>query len=173
MSPQPEFDEGRSRAIRHYLVETAAHRKLAGHLFIPRKTVIVGSIILGSMTLIGGTAVAATVNNWIALPSAIPGAKPSYGAIPVWPVNEHGQTYGVQGTSPVPPDLIKAQGLNASRALIDGYILSTDEAEPMPTSPAQALQQQEDRQRDFPNGRAIPLYESDGTTVIGMFTIGP
>lgn len=82
------------------------------------------------------------------------------------------QTYGVQGTSPVPPDLIKAQELKASGVLIDDHILSTDESEPMPTSPAQALQQQEDRQRDFPNGRAIPLYESDGTTVIGMFTIG-
>jgi hypothetical protein len=103
----------------------------ARHPFIPRKTIIIGSIILGSMTLLGGTAVAATVNNWTALPSAIPGAEPSYGVIPEWHVNENGQTYGIQGSNPVPPDLIRAQGPNGGGMLVDGYTLSADEAEPM------------------------------------------
>lgn len=171
MNSAPEFDTGRSKAIRQILVDTAIQGQPKTHHLIPRKTLVIGSIVLGSITLLGGTAIAATFNNWIALPNATPGGDPSYGSIPQWPVNDRGQTYGVQGTSPISPDLIKAQGIDASGRLVEGYILSSDEAEPMPTSPAQALQQQEERRKNFPNGRVIPLYESDGMTVIGAFTI--
>ncbi len=82
-------------------------------------------------------------------------------------VNPHGQTYGVSGSADQgEPDLVAVTATNGK----DGYAYATDlQGGPMPTSPADALAQQEANQ-----GRThtIPVYESDGTTVIGEFTIG-
>ena len=83
-----------------------------------------------------------------------------------WGVNAKGETYGVmnqQGT----PDLIAANQGGTS-----GYIKSSDvncAAGPKPTSPVQALQWQLAHQNE---SLSIPLYQSDGTTVIGTFIIG-
>lgn len=81
-------------------------------------------------------------------------------------VNAHGQTYGVTGSEQGDPDLVAVTATNGK----DGYAYATDlQGGPMPTSPADAIAQQEANQ-----GRthSIPVYESDGTTVIGEFTIG-
>ena len=82
-------------------------------------------------------------------------------------VNAHGQTYGVSGSGDQgEPDLVAVTATNGK----DGYSHATDlQGGPMPTGPADALAQQEANQ-----GRThtIPVYESDGTTVIGEFTIG-
>ena len=84
-----------------------------------------------------------------------------------WAVNARGQTYGVvndRGT----PDLIATTATNGR----NGYI-SREELEAAgggnPTSPEEALQDQADRA-----GKTItvPVYEADGTTVIGRLTIG-
>jgi len=83
-----------------------------------------------------------------------------------WGVNAKGETYGVmnqQGT----PDLIAAD-----QGHISGYIKASDAncaSGPNPTSPAQALEWQKDHQNQ---SVSIPLYQSDGTTVIGTFIIG-
>ena len=83
-----------------------------------------------------------------------------------WGVNAKGETYGVmnqQGT----PDLIAAD-----HGHISGYIKESDvncASGPKPTSPAQALQWQKEHQNQ---SVSIPLYQSDGTTVIGTFILG-
>ena len=41
-----------------------------------------------------------------------------------------------------------------------------------PTSPAQALEWQDERGNKYPNGWDVPAYESDGTTQVGTFHIG-
>lgn len=83
-----------------------------------------------------------------------------------WAVNARGQTYGVvndRGT----PDLIatSANGLN-------GYV-NREELEAAaggdPTSPEEALREQAERAGKTVT---IPVYEADGTTVIGRLMIG-
>ena len=78
-----------------------------------------------------------------------------------WGVNGKSETFGVQrdGKS---LDLIAVYATNGHR----GYAYVKDLDVPPPTSPADALTQ-EDR------SRTVPVYESDGETVIGEFTSGP
>jgi hypothetical protein len=90
---------------------------------------------------------------------------PSYGDIPSWPVNENGQTYGIQGDSPIPPDLIQAMTTDGKT----GYVLAKDLEQPMPDSPEQALEWQK---ANAGKTRSIPVYEQDGRTIIGEFIIG-
>jgi hypothetical protein len=76
-----------------------------------------------------------------------------------WGVNADGLTYGVtndRGT----PDLVAAIASNGKV----GYIYSRDLVEPAPTS----------LQTGAPTGqmRTIPVYTSDGHTVIGQLNIG-
>lgn len=80
--------------------------------------------------------------------------------------NANGETYGyaIQSeTIGYEPDLIAATGTNGE----DGYVRGTDLDGPVPSSPEEAIAMQS------PNGRYIPLYESDGKTVIGEFYISP
>lgn len=80
--------------------------------------------------------------------------------------NANGETYGyaIQSeTIGYEPDLIAATGTNGE----DGYVRGTDLDGPIPSSPEEAIAMQSS------NGRYIPLYESDGETVIGEFYISP
>lgn len=80
--------------------------------------------------------------------------------------NVNGETYGyaIQAeTIGYEPDLIAATGTNGT----DGYVRGTDLEGPIPSSPEEAIAMQST------NGRYIPLYESDGETVIGEFYISP
>jgi hypothetical protein len=81
-----------------------------------------------------------------------------------WGVNAKGETFGVQrdGKS---PDLLAVYTTDGRQ----GYAYVTDLDEPLPpTSPADALAQQE-----ADDGRSVPVYESDGDTLIGEFRSGP
>ncbi|MGH3626618.1 MAG: hypothetical protein ACRDRL_04145 [Sciscionella sp.] len=83
-----------------------------------------------------------------------------------WAVNAHGQTYGVVNSRGI-PDLIAAVATNGKI----GYIYASQVAHaegPMPTSPQQALEQQA---HPKPAVR-IPVYLSDGFTIIGQFVVG-
>ncbi|GEM_PF-1061825 len=76
-------------------------------------------------------------------------------------VNENGQTYGVDSEDS--PDLIAAQGIDGTY----GYILSNDLDGPEFSTPEEAVNWQKKH-----NGRrVIPLYASDGKTVIGEFDL--
>lgn len=83
------------------------------------------------------------------------------------PVNANGNTYGSENEHGT-PDLIAVAATNGQ----SGYAYARDFAEvegPKPTSPADALAQQEANE-----GRtlSVPVYESDGTTQIGVFELG-
>ncbi|HEX3897945.1 MAG TPA: hypothetical protein VHW74_02145 [Mycobacteriales bacterium] len=78
-----------------------------------------------------------------------------------WETNASGQTYGVANSNGT-PTLIAAIATNGKT----GYIYATDlkAAQPMATSPAQAATMR-------PVATSIPVYDSDGQTVIGKFVI--
>lgn len=82
-----------------------------------------------------------------------------------WGVNAKGETFGVQrrGKS---PDLLAVVTTDGEQ----GYAYVKDLDGPMPTSPADALAQQEANEGQ---SRSVPVYESDGETIIGEYTIGP
>lgn len=171
MTENVEFDPARSAAIRNLIVTTVSRGR---HPARPRLHTgfVIGAVAFGSLASVGAAAVVASTNGWIAMPSSTPGGQASYAPIPDWPVNANGQTYGMLGDSPVPPDLIRVQGSDAEGNAVEGYVLSSDLEQPMPTSPAEALRMQAEREKKYPNGREVPLYRSDGETVIGSFPAG-
>ena len=100
-------------------------------------------------------------------------------AIPPYPVNKNGQTFGnmafVGPYNPVRPDLIACIGIDGT----EGYCYQTDLNGVQPNNPDEAMeymnrlvQRYEEMRR---NGdmyvRVIPLYAEDGVTVIGEFGI--
>lgn len=81
-------------------------------------------------------------------------------------VNANGETYGSEGYGAT-PDLILAIATTGR----EGYVRRTEldaAGGPEPTSPAQAIEIQKARP---PGSIFIPVYESDGITVIGQFEI--
>lgn len=82
------------------------------------------------------------------------------------PVNANGDTYGADNEHGT-PDLIAVVATNGTK----GYSYARDfaELEPEPTSPADALAQQ---QANEGKTLSVPVYESDGSTQIGTFVIG-
>ncbi|MFD0716970.1 hypothetical protein [Paenibacillus sp. GCM10027626] len=93
--------------------------------------------------------------------SKVEGEAPSYS------VNKNGQTYG-HGPYPAgeaqEPDLIRAQGENG----VVGYIKSSDISSSY-SSPEEAIAHQ--KEVESVGYQSIPLYESDGTTIIGEFKL--
>lgn len=88
--------------------------------------------------------------------------------VPNYPVNEQGQTYS---NGPFPagpeqePELIKAEGENG----VIGYVKSSD-LDPQVSSPEEAIVYMKSIENvDY---ISIPLYKSDGKTVIGEFRLG-
>ncbi|WP_162799169.1 hypothetical protein [Nocardioides sp. 616] len=81
-----------------------------------------------------------------------------------WGVNAKGETFGVQrnGRS---PDLIAVVTTDGKQ----GYAYVEDLEGPVPTSPADALAQQEANEG---KKRSVPVYESDGETLIGEYVSG-
>lgn len=84
-----------------------------------------------------------------------------------WGVNAKGETYGVENVHGS-PDLIAVVATNGKQ----GYVYAADlnaAGGPMPTSPEDALVQQQERLgQEF----SVPVYESDGETLVGEFVIG-
>ncbi len=75
--------------------------------------------------------------------------------------NQTGLTYGSALLSETEPDLILAEGISGNI----GYVKSSDLNGPMPVTAYNAIQMQPSQ------SRAIPVYESDGITVIDTFVI--
>ena len=121
---------------------------------------------LVSCGLAGGVAAAATG----ALSSSAPAPQPAPGMTnsgqPSWPSNAEGQTYGSllgHNGSAAEPVLVQAIATNGQ----SGYVYSAQLNTSAPSSPAQAVaQQQADKAQQF-----IPVYAQDGTTVIGQFAV--
>jgi hypothetical protein len=88
-----------------------------------------------------------------------------------WGTNSDGQTYGAQNSNGS-PDLIAAEATNGKFGYIVAAQLSDADgstASQYFTSTVQALAWQKAHQGQT---RAIPVYESDGTTKIGVFNVG-
>lgn len=76
-------------------------------------------------------------------------------------INQTGLTYGSALLSETEPDLILAEGISGNI----GYVKSSDLNGPMPATAYNAIQMQTSQ------SRVIPVYESDGITVIDTFVI--
>lgn len=96
----------------------------------------------------------------------------------IYEVNQAGQTYGsaMYAASPEKePDLVLAEGLDGTQ----GYVYSSDLNADMVDSPEEALlliKKYKEMWENAPVGevvvaRYIPLYDSDGKTIIGDFPI--
>lgn len=96
---------------------------------------------------------------WTATVQYVSRERTAYG------VNSNGDTYGVMGSDNSTPDLVAAIATNG----LQGYVDAKDLEQPMPSSPAEALRWQEEHQGE---ATRIPVYLSDGETVIGEFVIG-
>jgi len=86
----------------------------------------------------------------------------------IFPQNKNGQTYGSAADATTPdnePDLIQAWGVDGNL----GYVKSSDLNGEKPKTPEEAIAKQKREARE--GDREIPLYASDGTTVIGSFKI--
>jgi len=93
-------------------------------------------------------------------------------------VNEHGDTFGVEGGPDGQPDLVLVSGLAGDGTMVEGYAwaselnaFSPDHPE-LPSNPEEALEWQAERDEQYPSGWDIRIYESDGRTDIGSFHIG-
>jgi hypothetical protein len=79
-------------------------------------------------------------------------------------INENGKTYGsgiYDSDLGSGPDLIESIGMKGTC----GYVLSSDLNGEDPSTPEEAIAQENN------NSRIIPLYNKDGTTVIGEFKL--
>lgn len=91
--------------------------------------------------------------------------------------NGGGQSFGVDG-SEGEPDLTKVVGTAPDGSQVDGYVRATDldafspDHPQQPSTPEEVEVWQAERDRAYPNGWDIPVYDVDGTTVIGTFHIG-
>lgn len=94
-----------------------------------------------------------------------------------WSMNDSGETYGVITPDGETPDLQPAMGVDANGNPVGGYVRTEDlnafgpDWPGQPANPDEAVRWQEDRDRLYPNGWDIPLYRSDGHTMIGTFHI--
>ena len=172
MNAGPAFDPKRSAALRSLLIETVATdaRRTRRFRWPTRKrtsALLVAGVIVGLVGT-GGAAWALSNQTLFFTPSSTPGGQATLGAVPDWPVNERGETYGVQGNSATAPDLILVVATNG----LEGYAYSAEmeAAEGTGfTSPEEALAWQEANKGKHWD---VPVYESDGVTEIGTFRIG-
>lgn len=90
--------------------------------------------------------------------------------------NPSGETYGVAGIG-LEPDLVAVDGIAPDGSSFVGYARATDldafgpDWPGQPSSPEQALEWQRERDQRYPDGWEIPVYSSDGRTVLGTFRI--
>lgn len=92
----------------------------------------------------------------------------SDGVAPVFPVNKNGQTYGSDADCNSPdtePDLIRAIGVDGT----EGYVLYKDLIKDQSNTPEDTVAYTKEHAGKY---ELVPLYASDGITVIGQFEIG-
>jgi len=94
-----------------------------------------------------------------------------------WEVNAAGETCGVSKPGFGEPDLTAVMALTPNGDYIEAFARAEQLLYPFPgahppTSPEDALEQQEQHDRDYPNGIDIPAYECDGVTQVGTFHVG-
>lgn len=119
-----------------------------------------------------GAAVAVTALQPILTPQS-QGGPARAGANVSFPKNANGQTYGsVDNDSPYLPDLVQVTGIGPAGKTVEGYVFQRDIEQPTPTSPAEAIRLNEQWKQQYPEGKTVKLYESNGQTVIGTWVEG-
>ena len=90
---------------------------------------------------------------------------------PIFPVNQNGETYGPLGDINTPgkePDLVLAKGEDGT----EGYLKLKDMWGEQPNNPEEAVAYMKRLEEEKARGhKFIPLYASDGKTVIGKFKV--
>jgi len=125
------------------------------------KTLLGGTVALA--LTVGGIALGTTAS--VAITALTETQYLSEHSAPAYETNDRGLTFGSVEDARTPdeePDLILVVATNGER----GYALKTDLEGPTPSSPEDAV-----RQTMNQTSRTIPVYESDGTTLIGEFLI--
>lgn len=94
-----------------------------------------------------------------------------------WVVNAAGETCGVSKPGFGEPDLVGVVALTPSGDYAEGFVRRTELLFPFPgqhepSSPAEAVEQQEQNEQLYPTGIDIPAYECDGVTQVGTFHVG-
>lgn len=153
------------------LSEPPLHQSFATR---PRRRRLVVGAFVGIVAVGGGAGLAVSLTQHTpAGTSAIPDGTPAPSIDPDFPVNDAGQTFG----DPDPrvafddyPDLLMVAATNGKVGYIDRHLLDELTGANV-SSPEEAIEWQ--RQQDAEGEREIfiPVYESDGTTVIGEFLI--
>ncbi|WP_029263169.1 MULTISPECIES: hypothetical protein [unclassified Microbacterium] len=93
-------------------------------------------------------------------------------------VNEHGDTFGVEGGPDGTPDLVRVTGVADDGREVEGYAWASKlsafspEHDAQPSTPKEAVEWQEERDEKYPSGWDIRVFESDGRTGIGTFHVG-
>ncbi len=116
----------------------------------------VGALALGSITGVGIGSVV----------SAAAAGHSHFVAEATFPTNANGQTYGSALGAATPPDLVLASATNGEIGYVYFAQLNSASGGNI-ASPQQALAWDEQTHQ----AATIPVYESDGTTVIGEFSI--
>ena len=165
-----KFHPERKTQMRRFLVTEAEHSLLGRPPATRRTRVALWTaviLLLGALGT-GGTAVALNYGTLFYTPSATPGGQATLGPVPDWPVNANGQTYGVQGGSAIAPDLVLVHTLDMKLAYVFSKDLEAAESSNAKT-PEEAIEGMNAHEGTYID---VLAYESDGTTVIGVFRIG-
>lgn len=89
----------------------------------------------------------------------------------IFPVNQNGETYGSLGDVNTPgkePDLVSAKGEDGT----EGYLKLKDMWGEQPNNPEEAVAYMKKQEEEKAKGhKYIPLYASEGKTVIGKFKV--
>jgi hypothetical protein len=164
-----QLDPARKKALAAFLVGTAqlSQEQLGSRRRRRIAIWTVAALVTGTVAT-GGTALAIGSIPLFYTPSSTPGGEATLVKPPAWPVNEHGETYGVQGNSSIAPDLVRIQTLEGK----EGYAFSKDLAVAEGnevTSPKEAMEWMKTHAGTYID---VPVYEKDGRTNIGVFRIG-
>jgi hypothetical protein len=151
--PVPDLADDRLRELHRGVISEIRAQQPRARRARRRRVVAAFVVGIAVAAILGGVAVASGFNPLRTL----------------WPTNENGQTYGASGgvmSADDEPDLIAVGGGGKKQ----GYCFKTDlDGPPPPVSPEQAGL---DFNAPGLRGFGIPMYESDGTTQIGVFWLG-
>ena len=96
----------------------------------------------------------------------------------LYKVNANGETYGSGDPYAGELDLVAVSGRTTDGSDVQGYARVSDltafspDHPGEPKTPEQALEWQNELAEIYPDGWTVPVYESDGVTVIGKFQVG-
>jgi len=172
MNTTDHLSPDRRETIRAFLV-SEAEGSLTGKQKRRRPRAVLLALAGAVVVTIGagvGTGAATAISHapFIWSPSTEPGGKATLAPVPDWPINESGQTYGAQGSSPIAPDLIAVMATNWE----PGYVLAEDLAAvdgSSVTTPEEAGEWSKAHNGTYTD---IPVYKSDGVTKVGIFRVG-